>query len=159
MLTALNIYSIIIFIFVFFHFIIQAMKNSNCTPADVSSSGKGSRPTVPYNKLMLIQVKGMMVYLIFIKSLMHSCWIKLLIKKTVLSLTQNVWMVEYNVKFHCCIRRGSTLDFSGFHTWKFHKMLRVSCESNVGNVVCACFCSSRVEAGAGAVGGAGITLS
>uniref|UniRef100_A0A8C2FQL9 Supervillin c n=1 Tax=Cyprinus carpio TaxID=7962 RepID=A0A8C2FQL9_CYPCA len=35
-----------------------AMKNSNCTPADVSSSGKGSRPTVPYNKLMLIQVKG-----------------------------------------------------------------------------------------------------
>lgn len=35
-----------------------AMKNSNCTPADVSSSGKGGRPTVPYNKLMLIQVKG-----------------------------------------------------------------------------------------------------
>ncbi|KTF74790.1 hypothetical protein cypCar_00027995, partial [Cyprinus carpio] len=35
-----------------------AMKNSNCTPADVSSSGKGNRPTVPYNKLMLIQVKG-----------------------------------------------------------------------------------------------------
>ncbi|XP_016122876.1 supervillin-like isoform X2 [Sinocyclocheilus grahami] len=35
-----------------------AMKNSNCTPADVSSSGKGSRPTVPYNKLMLMQVKG-----------------------------------------------------------------------------------------------------
>uniref|UniRef100_A0A673JXK0 Supervillin c n=1 Tax=Sinocyclocheilus rhinocerous TaxID=307959 RepID=A0A673JXK0_9TELE len=35
-----------------------AMKNSNCTPADVSFSGKGSRPTVPYNKLMLIQVKG-----------------------------------------------------------------------------------------------------
>ncbi|XP_048052881.1 supervillin isoform X2 [Megalobrama amblycephala] len=35
-----------------------ALKNSNCTPADVTSSGKVSRPTVPYNKLMLIQVKG-----------------------------------------------------------------------------------------------------
>ncbi|XP_043090608.1 supervillin [Puntigrus tetrazona] len=35
-----------------------AMKNSNCTPAVVSTSGKGSRPTVPYNELMLIQVKG-----------------------------------------------------------------------------------------------------
>ncbi|XP_050962104.1 supervillin isoform X2 [Labeo rohita] len=35
-----------------------ALKNSNCTSADVSSSGKESRPTVPYNKLMLIQVKG-----------------------------------------------------------------------------------------------------
>ncbi|XP_067274939.1 supervillin isoform X2 [Pseudorasbora parva] len=35
-----------------------AMKNSNCIPADVTSSGKESRPTVPYNKLMLIQVKG-----------------------------------------------------------------------------------------------------
>ncbi|KAK7174566.1 hypothetical protein R3I93_001696 [Phoxinus phoxinus] len=35
-----------------------AMKNSNCTPADVTSSGKVSRPIVPYNKLMLIQVKG-----------------------------------------------------------------------------------------------------
>ncbi|XP_077069345.1 supervillin isoform X7 [Siphateles boraxobius] len=36
----------------------KAMKNSNCTPADVTSSGKVSRPIVPYNKLMLIQVKG-----------------------------------------------------------------------------------------------------
>ncbi|XP_051742779.1 supervillin isoform X2 [Ctenopharyngodon idella] len=35
-----------------------ALKNSNCTSADVTSSGKVSRPTVPYNKLMLIQVKG-----------------------------------------------------------------------------------------------------
>ncbi|XP_056310001.1 supervillin isoform X4 [Danio aesculapii] len=35
-----------------------AMKNSNCTPADVASSGKLSKPTVPYHKLMLIQVKG-----------------------------------------------------------------------------------------------------
>ncbi|KAG1968457.1 supervillin [Pimephales promelas] len=35
-----------------------AMKNSNCTPADVTSSGKVSRPIVPYNQLMLIQVKG-----------------------------------------------------------------------------------------------------
>ncbi|XP_073800978.1 supervillin isoform X21 [Danio rerio] len=35
-----------------------AMKNSNCTPADVTSSGKLSKPTVPYHKLMLIQVKG-----------------------------------------------------------------------------------------------------
>ncbi len=58
-----------------------------------------------------------------------------------------------------CIRRRSTIDFSGFHIWKLYKILRVSCESNVGIVACACFCSSRVEAGAGAVGGASITLS
>ncbi|XP_057202957.1 supervillin isoform X2 [Triplophysa rosa] len=36
----------------------EAMKNSNCSTTDVTSCGKVSRPTVPYNKLMLIQVKG-----------------------------------------------------------------------------------------------------
>ncbi|TRY59618.1 hypothetical protein DNTS_003895 [Danionella cerebrum] len=35
-----------------------AAKTSNCSSADVTASGKVSRPTVPYNKLMLIQVKG-----------------------------------------------------------------------------------------------------
>ncbi|XP_051571140.1 supervillin-like isoform X2 [Myxocyprinus asiaticus] len=41
----------------------RAMKNSNCTSVnvtsvDVTSSGNVSRPTVPYNKLMLIHIKG-----------------------------------------------------------------------------------------------------
>uniref|UniRef100_A0A8C2BT81 Supervillin c n=1 Tax=Cyprinus carpio TaxID=7962 RepID=A0A8C2BT81_CYPCA len=38
----------------------QSEENSKIenNTADVSSSGKGNRPTVPYNKLMLIQVKG-----------------------------------------------------------------------------------------------------
>lgn len=34
------------------------VKNSNCNLVDVTSSGKLSKPTVPYHKLMLIQVKG-----------------------------------------------------------------------------------------------------
>ncbi|XP_073713197.1 supervillin isoform X3 [Misgurnus anguillicaudatus] len=37
----------------------ETMKNSNgTTPDEVTSCGKVSRPTVPYNNLMLIQVKG-----------------------------------------------------------------------------------------------------
>ncbi|XP_065124619.1 supervillin isoform X2 [Paramisgurnus dabryanus] len=37
----------------------ETMKNSNgTTPDEVTSYGKVSRPTVPYNNLMLIQVKG-----------------------------------------------------------------------------------------------------
>jgi len=50
-------------------------------------------------------------------------------------------VVVYIVKFYIvCNSHGSTLDFSRLHTWKFHKILRVSCESNAGNVFYACVC-------------------
>jgi len=47
----------------------------------------------------------------------------------------------YIVKFYIVGNsHWSTLDFSRLRAWKFHKILRVSCENNAGNVFYACVC-------------------